>query len=187
MSAIAAWRPGVLAFGIRNSTCGGGYLVTRFPKYERRITAEYAEAAETKKLCDPCVLCGERIRHRTDSESDSDSDTGLDTCAASLASVSVGGRHTCGVAKDGDVVCWGDNRQGQASPPGGAFAVVSAGERHTCGLRPDGTALCWGFDGNGELLVPAGAFSRLRSRGRIAQRSRVQPRATRSAPAMASR
>ena len=44
-----------------------------------------------------------------------------------LASVSVGGKHTCGVMPDGSVECWGDDEFGQSAPPEGGFTAVSAG------------------------------------------------------------
>ena len=34
-----------------------------------------------------------------------------------FTSISAGGRHTCGLQEDGIIVCWGDNSEGQSSPP----------------------------------------------------------------------
>ena len=45
---------------------------------------------------------------------------------------------------DGTLACWGDNDDGQATPPAGTFTQVSAGVSHTCGVRTDGTLACWG-------------------------------------------
>ena len=42
-------------------------------------------------------------------------------------SVSAGSRLPCGVRRDGGVICWGLNDEGQATPPGGEFASVSVG------------------------------------------------------------
>jgi hypothetical protein len=47
--------------------------------------------------------------------------------AATPVSISAGRVHTCGVAGDGTVGCWGDNTNGQATPPAGSFTQVSAG------------------------------------------------------------
>ena len=47
-----------------------------------------------------------------------------DTVNAQTKYVSVSARalHTCGVLVDtGAVKCWGDNEEGQSSPPGGTF------------------------------------------------------------------
>ena len=62
-----------------------------------------------------------------------------------LASISVGGSHSCGLRTDGSVVCWGRNDLGQANAPQGvSLSQVSAGLRHSCGLRTDGRVVCWG-------------------------------------------
>src|SRR5687767_11812133 len=75
------------------------------------------------------------------------------------ASVSAGGIHTCGVRTDGVVLCWGDNGQGQSTPPSGTFTAVSAGGIHTCGIRTNGMVACWGANGAGQSTPPAGTFT----------------------------
>ena len=56
-----------------------------------------------------------------------------------FTAVSVGLHHTCGVQVARNLVCWGDDRFGQAASPDGTFATVSAGAWHTCGVRTDGS------------------------------------------------
>ena len=73
-------------------------------------------------------------------------------------SVSAGLDHTCAVSADGSVVCWGDDDEGQASPPGGEFLTVSAGEEHTCGILTDRSVVCWGRDHQGQSSAPSGRF-----------------------------
>jgi alpha-tubulin suppressor-like RCC1 family protein len=71
--------------------------------------------------------------------------------------VSAGGSHTCALAADGRVYCWGFNENGQlgdgtrtnhSSPKVVAgtlrFVQVSAGAYHTCALAADNRAYCWG-------------------------------------------
>ena len=58
--------------------------------------------------------------------------------------VSAGDDYTCAVKANGHVVCWGDDRQGQATPPTGVFKQVSAGVFRTCGLKSDRNIACWG-------------------------------------------
>ena len=71
--------------------------------------------------------------------------------------ISSGGGHTCLLQEDGSVVCWGNNGDGQASPPvGETFAVVSSGGNHTCGLREDGSVVCWGNNDDGQASPPVG-------------------------------
>ena len=71
-------------------------------------------------------------------------EAGGDGTSASFASASAGYDHTCGVRDNGSVACWGDDEDGQATPPEGRFASVSAGSNHTCGVRQDGSVACWG-------------------------------------------
>jgi alpha-tubulin suppressor-like RCC1 family protein len=86
-----------------------------------------------------------------------------------FASVTVGDQHSCGLAVDGTVHCWGDNTRGalgtgttsnSATPLAVAVArpfwMVSAGGAHTCATTPtpwvdNFTTYCWGGNGSGEL------------------------------------
>ena len=61
---------------------------------------------------------------------------GLLTLYVMGAQVSAGALHTCVVARNWSVVCFGSNAYRQASPPRGAgFVAVSAGLTFTCALR----------------------------------------------------
>ena len=56
----------------------------------------------------------------------------------------------------GTAVCWGEDDEGQTSPPTGErFTALSSGARHTCALRDDGTAVCWGQNDEGQASPPA--------------------------------
>jgi alpha-tubulin suppressor-like RCC1 family protein len=74
--------------------------------------------------------------------------------AAAGVKVDAGGSHTCAVKKSGRVACWGQDSDGQASPPGGTFRSVSAGSAHTCGVKESGRVACWGQDSDGQTDVP---------------------------------
>lgn len=78
--------------------------------------------------------------------------------------ISAGGEHTCMVAEDSSIWCWGSNRKGQILPsaPQGnvslppmivAFGAieVDAGNLHTCARFIDGTVSCWGSNDHGQL------------------------------------
>ena len=75
-----------------------------------------------------------------------------------FASVSSGGFHTCGLATDGTVTCWGRNDDGQANPPLQRFTSISVGGYHTCGLTSTGSVACWGSNNSGASNPPGGRF-----------------------------
>jgi alpha-tubulin suppressor-like RCC1 family protein len=52
------------------------------------------------------------------------------------------------------VACWGEDGDGQSTPPAGTFSQVSAGWYHTCGVKTDGTLACWGCAFHSELSQP---------------------------------
>ena len=60
--------------------------------------------------------------------------------------VSSGGAHYCALhGRNGSILCWGENEQGQASPPRtGRYTAIVSGETHSCALRTDGAVVCWG-------------------------------------------
>jgi len=87
---------------------------------------------------------------KTNSEADS-------AFAASRRHIASGGGHTCFIAGEGSVYCWGRNDRGQcgdgttayrntaAKVPGIDDAIsIAAGELHTCAQRKNGSVLCWG-------------------------------------------
>jgi alpha-tubulin suppressor-like RCC1 family protein len=59
---------------------------------------------------------------------------------------------------EGTVMCWGQNGDGQCSPPSTLEHVVciSAGGNHTAAVTIDGRVACWGRNNTGQCDVPAG-------------------------------
>lgn len=87
-------------------------------------------------------------------------------------SVAAGTEHSCVIAGDGLVSCWGPNSVGQLgdgtnhprSLPTpvrgiGKAVAIAAGGHHTCALIEDGTVACWGEGTDGQLGDGAGQNS----------------------------
>ncbi len=82
----------------------------------------------------------------------------------SLPNVAAGQYHSCAVAGDGTVQCWGNGSSGRLgngatlhqSTPVDVIGIddavaVSAGRQHTCALRAGGAVACWGNNAYGQL------------------------------------
>ena len=85
-------------------------------------------------------------------------------------SLSSGSHHTCGLAEDGTIRCWGNDAfaeevQGEPPPSNADFVQVSAAYWHSCFLRADGRVECWGDDTWGQLDVPDDRFSQVSAGG----------------------
>ena len=93
-----------------------------------------------------------------------------DVCCEGICSepnpstITTGTRHTCALADNGDVWCWGANDAGQlgarmsmwrSSPVLVMSGVeqVEAGRSRTCASKADGTLWCWGANDFGQLGV----------------------------------
>jgi hypothetical protein len=72
--------------------------------------------------------------------------------------VAAGGQHTCAIADDRTLACWGSNTNGQATVSSslGTVLGVAAGAAHTCVIRSDSTVTCWGASSAQQLLLPFG-------------------------------
>jgi alpha-tubulin suppressor-like RCC1 family protein len=84
---------------------------------------------------------------------------------AGIATIAVGGAHSCALNTVGGVQCWGDNSSGQLGDGSVAIrltpvdvlgltsgvAAISAGETHSCALTTAGGVKCWGQNFVGEL------------------------------------
>ena len=82
----------------------------------------------------------------------------------SRVSIVAGGLHTCLVAGDGKLFCWGGNDQGQLGTSGSSrsstpsavgaelrFAAIAPGLGHSCAIARGGGAWCWGENDHGQL------------------------------------
>ena len=81
--------------------------------------------------------------------------------------VSAGYNHTCGIDQEETLLCWGDDSEGQSTPPSGTYTHISAGNHFTCAIDTDDQLTCWGLangtDSSGASFalvsgVPSGTF-----------------------------
>ena len=96
-----------------------------------------------------------------------------------IVQVVVGGYHTCALASDGSVLCWGrclEAQMGDNSPPctdvdgkpsptqvsglgaGSGVVKISAGNLHSCGVMSNGSVVCWGGEPPPALLSHGSQF-----------------------------
>jgi len=82
-----------------------------------------------------------------------------------FSSISAGQSFTCGIATDSQVVCWGADDDGQASPPSGAFVQVAAASfgTHACALDAAGNETCWGSDPGADSSVAVETMTQISS------------------------
>jgi alpha-tubulin suppressor-like RCC1 family protein len=104
--------------------------------------------------------------------------TGRTTARVTIrfTTISAGSRHDCGVARSGNIYCWGENTEGQlgdgsttdsptpvkvtgghvfesvavSSGLGGQPGLPGQGD-HSCGIATNGRAWCWGENSSGQL------------------------------------
>ena len=58
--------------------------------------------------------------------------------------LSLGSEHTCGLQRDGTVLCWGDNTYGQTNVSTNTYVQISSGSNHVCALDENSEIFCWG-------------------------------------------
>lgn len=66
--------------------------------------------------------------------------------------------HACGLTPAGEVVCWGNNVHGEATPPAGEFSKVTTGGYHSCALDLTGRIVCWGHQGDVPQFDPESRY-----------------------------
>lgn len=78
--------------------------------------------------------------------------------ASQQSPIDVGQDHYCVLGSESTISCWGNNDDGQATPPEGTFTAVSVGYRHTCGILTSSSVACWGNSDEGQADPPDGTF-----------------------------
>ena len=80
-----------------------------------------------------------------------------------FSAIAMGVYHQCGLTPEnlgemGEATCWGNNTEGESSPPSGTFANIFAGNFETCAIDAAGALTCWGTVSWGMDSPPAGSF-----------------------------
>ncbi|WP_420431755.1 hypothetical protein, partial [Candidatus Poriferisocius sp.] len=73
--------------------------------------------------------------------------------------IAAGGEHTCAIAADQTIDCWGGNDYGQADAPDGQYTAIATGSLQTCAIAADQTIDCWGRNDYGEADAPGGRYT----------------------------
>ncbi len=73
--------------------------------------------------------------------------------------VSAGGWASCGLARRGELTCWG--YYGVRDAPTDDAVYVTAGTSHACSLSPDLEVACWGYAEGFLCVAPPGEFELL--------------------------
>ena len=79
--------------------------------------------------------------------------------AVEVVQVDVGGRSACVVTAEQQLICGGENENGQTDAPAGRFTQVSVSGEHSCAVGEDGALACWGLEWSGLSGPPAGRFT----------------------------
>jgi alpha-tubulin suppressor-like RCC1 family protein len=110
---------------------------------------------------------------------DPDGPCGGDCAGDYTYQLATGSRHGCATRVEvgtdaagkqddyqGVATCWGDDADGQASPPIGVrFARLAAGDAHTCGIDESESIQCWGNSDKGQTAAPSGSYREIAAHG----------------------
>ncbi len=153
---------------------GDGTTINRLHPVDVRNTSEWISRFDTGNAF-ACALLGKGSvqcwgqnnagQLGNGSEEDSILSVSVQRLEQGTRFLSLGSLHACAIRQQGDLVCWGDNVNGQlgdgtwisATTPvdveglDSNVQAVSAAESHTCALKTNGSVLCWGANVYGQL------------------------------------
>jgi hypothetical protein len=133
-------------------------FVACFPAFARASTRFDARAPRSLVWCAlalAAVGCTEGEIPPIDGGADAQV-PGEPAAVPSVKQLALGRAHGCSLdAAISGVLCWGDNRQGQAAPPAWLDAQwIAAGGDTSCAIV-QGSVTCWGDGSRGQLSVPS--------------------------------
>ena len=82
----------------------------------------------------------------------------VDAPAGTYKTVTAGSEHSCAIATDNTITCWGNNDYERADAPAGTYKTVTAGRWHSCAIATDNTITCWGNNDYRQADAPAGTY-----------------------------
>jgi alpha-tubulin suppressor-like RCC1 family protein len=74
-----------------------------------------------------------------------------------IKKITAGSHHCLGIKKDGSLIAWGNNKDGQCDvPDGNNFIAIYAGSDFSMALRANGSLIAWGSNEQGQCNIPEG-------------------------------
>ncbi|WP_420432635.1 Ig-like domain-containing protein [Candidatus Poriferisocius sp.] len=81
------------------------------------------------------------------------------TTSSPATAIAIGAFHSCAIATDQTINCWGNNDRGQTDAPDGKHTAIAAGWEHSCAIAADQTINCWGNNDRGQADAPGGQYT----------------------------
>lgn len=106
------------------------------------------------------VACGIDALNRLDCSGANEFKHQFSILRIGTGQVAAGASHTCNLAGDGLVDCWGDNAVGQHAAPPLRARTLSVEADHACTIATDGSVRCWGDDSRGGSQPPVDILAR---------------------------
>lgn len=106
------------------------------------------------------VACGIDALNRLDCSGVNEFEHQFSLLRIGIGQVAAGASHTCNLAGNGLLDCWGDNAVGQRAAPPVRGRALSVEADHACAIATDGSLRCWGDDSRGGNQPPVDMLAR---------------------------
>ena len=162
-----AWLPQVIASGVPVAALGDYFACYLWNRelfcdgdYSRDVPGFPPEYYVVAVAAAGDMACGIDNLNRLDCSGGTSFEHRYSTLRIGTGQVAAGASHTCNLASDGLVDCWGDNAVGQRAAPPLRARTLSVEADHACAIATDGSVRCWGDDSRGGNQSPAGLVAR---------------------------